>query len=91
MKCNKISMKHETAGTKASSFKTIQLMTEKIMQREKDRAESRKDRKGLVKSQLWPKEAKETAPMSSSTVRLRLQRQRSVWRLGGGRNEEKPG
>ena len=40
-----ISMKHETAGKKASSLKTIQLMTEKIIQREKDRAESRKDRK----------------------------------------------
>ena len=40
-----ISMKHDTAGKKASSLKTIQLMTEKIIQREKDRAESRKDRK----------------------------------------------
>ena len=40
-----ISMKHEMAGKKASSLKTIQLMTEKIIHREKDRAESRKDRK----------------------------------------------
>ena len=40
-----ISMKHETAGKKASSLKTTQLLTEKIIQREKDRAESRKDRK----------------------------------------------
>ena len=40
-----ISMKHETAGKKASSLKTTQLMTEKIIQREKDTAESRKDRK----------------------------------------------
>ena len=39
------SMNHETAGKKASSLKTIQLMTEKIIRREKDRAESRKDRK----------------------------------------------
>ena len=40
-----ISMRHDTAGKKASSLKTIQLMTEKIIQREKDKAESRKDRK----------------------------------------------
>ena len=40
-----ISMKHDTVGRKAASLKTIQLMTEKIIQREKDRIESRKDRK----------------------------------------------
>ena len=40
-----ISMKHETACKKAGSLKTIQLMTEKIIQREKDRAESGKDSK----------------------------------------------
>ena len=39
-----MSMKHETAGKKASSLKTMQLMTEKIIRREEDRAESRKDR-----------------------------------------------
>ena len=39
-----ISMKHETAGKKASSLKTIQLMTEKIIQREMDRAEQEKVR-----------------------------------------------
>ena len=39
------SMKHETAGKKASSLKIMQIMTEKIILREKDRAESRKYRK----------------------------------------------
>ena len=61
-----ISMKHETAGKKASSSKTIQLMTEKTIQRDKGRAECRKDKKkGQVKSQLWPTEAKHTASMST--------------------------
>ena len=40
-----ISMKYETVGKRASNLKTIQLMTEKVIQREKDRLESRKDRK----------------------------------------------
>ena len=38
-------MKHETVGKKASTLKELQLETEKIMTREKDRAESRRDRK----------------------------------------------
>ena len=43
MKCtNEISTKHETA--KANSLKTIQRMTEKIIQKQKDRAGSRKER-----------------------------------------------
>ena len=40
-----ISMKHETVGRKASSLRQIQIEVEKIIQRDKDRAESRKDRK----------------------------------------------
>ena len=40
-----ISVKHETAGKKASRLKTIQLIKEKIIQRRKDRAESGKDKK----------------------------------------------
>ena len=35
-------MKHETAGKKASSLKTIQFTTEKIIEREKNRTDSRK-------------------------------------------------
>ena len=57
-----ISMMHETAGKEASSLKTIQLMTEEVIQREKDRAES----SNQVRSPLWPMDSKETAPISSS-------------------------
>ena len=40
-----VTMKHETVGKKSSTLKELQLEVEKIMAREKDRSESRKDRK----------------------------------------------
>ena len=40
-----ITTKHETVGSKASTLRHIQIEVEKIIQREKDRAVSRKDRK----------------------------------------------
>ena len=85
MKCTKeISMKHETAGKKASSLETIQLMTEKIIKREKDRKKS-----GEVAA---------VAERGQGDCSKFEQHELFVWDhnanagwLCGGRNEEKPG
>ena len=88
-----ISMKHETGGKKASSLKTIQLMTEKIIQRNKDRGESRKDRKrsGKVAAVAEGGQGDCSNFEQHEPFVWDYNANAGGWRLCGGSNEEKPG
>ena len=76
-----IPMKHDAVGKKASNLKTIQLMTERIIQRRRTEQRPGSTKRGQVKSQPYPKDLKETtSSMNSSYVR----------KTCGGSHEERP-
>ena len=86
-----ISVKHETAGKKASRLNTIQLMTEKIIQRRMDRAESGKDKKRSGKVAAVADGGQRDCSNFDQHELFVWDRSAIEWRLCGGRNEEKPG
>ena len=88
-----ISMKHDTVGKKATNLKTIKLVTEKIIQREKGRLESRKDRNiRQSSSSLRPSSRPRWRPelRQAGGVHVGPVHQWRLWRIcGGGRQKSK--